>query len=99
MPADLPVTGKTEPSKRRILLEIGDTEQWWTYESENPAGYVDSQGTAYQSVTYTILLPDETERVLLADEVLGYVLATAEQYGDEGLAKIAYRAGIQPPNG
>jgi hypothetical protein len=89
-------SGETEVSKRRILLGIGHRAGWWNYESENPPGYVDRAGRRYDTTTYTLVLPQASERVLLADEVPGYVLATADQYGDEAVASIAYRVTLLP---
>lgn len=87
-------------SKRRTLLRLGERLGWWTYESENPAGHVDRNGYEYPGgVTYTILRPGDgttaaRERVLLADEVIGYVLAAADHRGEA--AAIAYREGLTP---
>lgn len=101
---DLPISPREpEPSKRRTLLRYGHDRGWWTYESENQPGYTDRNGHTYAGVTYTLRLPDldDAERVLLADEVYGYVLATADQYGKA--AAIAYRPGLPtggpPENG
>ena len=98
---DFPVDPDSHPqSKRRTLLRLGGTLGWWRYESENPPGHVDRNGHTYPDVvTYTIVRPGEgttaaRERVLLADEVIGYVLAAADARG-EALA-VAYREGLTP---
>lgn len=84
-------------SKRRTLLRLGERLGWWTYESENPPGYVDRRGYEYPATTYTIVHPGtgpaaERERVLLAEEVLGYVLRAADER--DQAAAIAYREGL-----
>lgn len=95
---DLPVDpSSSAPSKRRTLLRLGETLGWWTYESENQAGYVDRRGYEHPGITYTIVRPGrgpavDRERVLLTDEVVGYVLGVADQRGEA--AAIAYREGL-----
>lgn len=101
MPDDLVVDEHMPALKQnRILLGLGAERGWWRVESENDPGHVDRSGNSYTTVTYTLRLPyqdDAGERVLLAAEVKGYVLATADQYGDEGVRAIAYRPGLVPP--
>jgi hypothetical protein len=96
----------TEASKRRTLLRLGDSLGWWRYESENQPGHVDRHGHTYAGITYTLLLTGpgwgnrpaaERERVLLADEVLGYVLRAADERGDA--ARVAFRDGLLHPTG
>ncbi|MFI7608844.1 hypothetical protein ACIBTV_27540 [Micromonospora sp. NPDC049366] len=95
---ELPVDPtSTAQSKRRTLLRLGDRLGWWKYESENQPGHVDRRGYEYPTVTYTIVLPGDgaaadRERVLLPDEVIGYVLRAAEERGDVGM--VAYREGL-----
>lgn len=95
---DLPVDpSSSAPSKRRTLLRLGERLGWWTYESENQAGYEDRCGYEYPGITYTILRPGDgptadRERVLLADEVVGYVLRAADERGE--VAAVAYREGL-----
>lgn len=98
---DLPVDPAASPqSRRRTLLRAGHTLGWWTYESENLPGHVDRRGRAYSdTTTYTIVLPGDgptrdRERVLLADEVVGYVLRAADEHG--ATREIAYRPGLTP---
>lgn len=104
---DLPVDPHSSPERLRLtLLEIGDEAGWWLYESANPPGYVDSQGHTYEVGTYTLQIPppqgpepadsgELTERVLLADEVKGYVLGAADRYPG-GTELIAYRLTLLP---
>ena len=96
---ELPVDPSSSAvSKRRTLLRLGAARGWWAYESENDAGHVDRRGYEYPGgTTYTIVLPGDgpaadRERVLLADEVIGYVLRVAEEHGE--VAAIAYREGL-----
>lgn len=96
---ELPVDpASSAPSKRRTLLRLGDHLGWWKYESENEAGYVDRRGYEYPGgITYTIVQPGDgpaagRERVLLADEVIGYVLRAADDRGE--VAAVAYREGL-----
>lgn len=97
---DLPVDpDQSDQSKRRTLLRYGHDREWWDYQSENRPGYVDGAGTVYGVVTYTLVLPPvgdrpPRERVLLADEVIGYVLRAAEDRGE--VDRIAYRPGLTP---
>lgn len=106
MDEPLPVDPRASPERMRIdLLHIGDEAGWWSYQSANPPGYVDSAGRTYDRDTYTVLIPppqgheqpdgqaDLSERVLLADEVKGYVLATADRY-PRGVELIAYRTSL-----
>jgi hypothetical protein len=100
---------ETEASKRRTLLRHGDTLGWWAYESENAPGHTDRHGREYKGVTYTILrtgpayqnsagkpLPArDRERVLLADEVLGYILRAGDERDQAD--RIAFREGLLPP--
>ena len=104
---DLPIDPMdTEASKRRTLLRLGDSLGWWRYESENQPGHVDRHGHEYAAITYTLMLPDPAgsahdavtrERVLLADEVLGYVLRAADERGEA--ARVAFRDGLLHPTG
>lgn len=95
---ELPVDPSSSAvSKRRTLLRLGERLGWWTYESENQAGYVDRHGYEYPGITYTLLLPGDgpaadRERVLLADEAIGYVLRAADEHGQA--AEVAYREGL-----
>lgn len=105
---DLPVDPRMSPGRMRItMLEIGDEAGWWTYQSANPPGYVDSRGHRYDENTFTLLIPppqghespdaeeELRERVLLAPEVIGYVLATADRYPG-GVELIAHRLTLLP---
>lgn len=95
---ELPVDPSSTPqSKRRTLLRLGERLGWWTYESENPAGHVDRRGYEYPAITYTLVLPGEgttaeRERVLLVDEVIGYVLRAADER--DQVDQVAYRDGL-----
>jgi hypothetical protein len=106
----LPVNPEASMDRQRIdLLQIGDEEGWWQYKSANRPGYVDSRGHTYAERTYTIKIPpppdperepdgDEValrERVLVAGEVHGYVLATADRYPG-AVELIAYRQTLLP---
>jgi hypothetical protein len=93
---DLPVNpDQRPPYRRRELLRIGNDAAWWTYESENPAGYVDAAGVQYDETTYTIRAQGGGRLTLLATEVEGFVLGQA--LGREGgLQLIAYRRGLLP---
>lgn len=86
------------PARRRVLLKAGADAGWWEYLGENPAGYTDPAGVTYIGPTYTIRAAQaETDRIILAAEVEGYVLATADQYGPDAVDRIAYRDGLQNP--
>ncbi|MEU7591176.1 hypothetical protein AB0A95_33390 [Micromonospora sp. NPDC049230] len=95
---DLPVDPSSRAqSKRRTLLRLGEQLGWWTYESENLPGHVDRLGYEYPGVTYTIVRPGdgstaERERVLLDEEVIGYVLGVADTRGL--VTRIAFREGL-----
>lgn len=107
---DLPIPEDERPnSRRRALLRFGEGREWWVYESENPPGHVDRRGRRYEVTTYTILRPSPVvdgrqssaavrERVLLADEVEGYVLGRAdhEPDADQVVAQLAYRQELLP---
>lgn len=101
----LPIDPGMSPERMRItMLQIGGEEGWWDYESANPPGYVDSLGRRYDVDTYTLLIPPPEgspeadsvrERVLLASEVVGYVLATADRHPG-GVELIAHRPTLLP---
>ncbi len=101
----LPIDPSLSPERQRItMLQIGAEEGWWEYQSANPAGYVDSRGHRYEVNTYTLWIPPPEgspeadnlrERVLLAAEVVGYVLATADRYPG-GVELIAHRPTLLP---
>lgn len=95
---DLPVDPASRAqSKRRTLLRLGEQLGYWTFESENLPGHVDRAGYEYPGVTYTIVLPGDgsvadRERVLLDEEVIGYVLGVADTRG--AAAAVAFREGL-----
>jgi hypothetical protein len=103
VPDDLVVNEHMPALKQnRILLTIGRDRGWWIYESENEPGHVDRSGNTYTVVTYTIRLPSQAadeERVLVTSEVRGYVLGTADAWGDEAVRAIAFRPGLVPAAG
>lgn len=86
------------PSRRRVLLQAGEKHGWWEYRGENQPGFTDGYGVTYSGVSYSLTLPfpdpGGTPRTLVATEVEGYVLAFADQYGDDIVREIAYRAGL-----
>lgn len=101
MPTDLPIPEDTRPNdRRRALLRFGANRGWWTYESENLPGHVDRSGRRYEALTYTIVRPHGPvqlrERVLLADEVEGYVLGYADVLSEVGVAEIAEKMAYRP---
>lgn len=81
------------PYRRRWLLrrpaELG--LEWWTYESENPAG-AQIGGTRYDETSYTLKMPTGLRVTLVASEVEGWVLhkAVAEDRVDD----FRYRRGL-----
>lgn len=101
-PDDLVVSEHMPVFKQnRILLGLGSDRGWWRYESENQPGHIDRSGNTYTVVTYTIRLPSQApdeERVLVSSEVRGYVLGTADAWGDEAVRAIAYRPGLVAPD-
>lgn len=57
------------PYRRRALLRQGQSEGWWAYESENPAGHRDAAGVEYSDTSYTVRMPSGQRVTLRADQV------------------------------
>jgi hypothetical protein len=73
---------------------------WRSEESAHVAYRPDEyRGRTYAGITYTLVLHASAvdvprERVLLAGEVLGYVLRAADERGDAEVARVAFRDGL-----